>query len=131
MTTYNVTVTREDDLWVAEVHGLPPHLLGITDVEHFADLAVEVRDLIAGLTDTDPDSFSLTWHYVVGDVDVTSQIEHLLGAEDELRAASAEREQARTETLDALRRASVSQAVIGDVLGLSHQRVHQLIKADA
>lgn len=42
-TTYEVWVTREDSLWVADVRGLR-HLLGATDVEHFADLDQEVRD---------------------------------------------------------------------------------------
>ena len=38
-------------------------LIGVTDVGRFADLEVEVRDLVASLTDTDPDAFDLTWHY--------------------------------------------------------------------
>jgi len=58
-TVYEVTVSREDDLWVAVVAGLVP---AATDVEHFGDLETEVRDLIAGLTDSDPDDFALTWH---------------------------------------------------------------------
>ena len=61
MTSYGVTVTRDSGLWVAEIAGLPPRMVGVTDVERFSDLDVEVRDLIAGLTDTDPDSFDLTW----------------------------------------------------------------------
>lgn len=58
MTTYDVTVTREDDLWVADItgEGLGP---AATDVERFADLDTEVRDLIAGLTDADPGSLGL------------------------------------------------------------------------
>lgn len=60
-TTYEVRMTREDNLWVADVRGLPPHLIGATDVERFADLDGEVRDLIAGLTDTDPDDFAIAW----------------------------------------------------------------------
>ena len=63
MITYQVTVTRDSGLWVADIAGLPPNAFGVTDVERFADLDVEVRGLIAGLTDTDPDSFDLTWRY--------------------------------------------------------------------
>lgn len=48
MTAYHVTVTRDSGLWAAVVDGLPPHVVGATDVERFADLDVEVRDLIAG-----------------------------------------------------------------------------------
>jgi hypothetical protein len=60
-----VTISREDDLWVAVVADLPG---GATDVEHFADLESEVPDLIAGLTDADPDAdgFEIDWHYQHG-----------------------------------------------------------------
>jgi hypothetical protein len=61
--TYGVTLTREDQLWTANVDGLPPHMIGITDAERFADLEVEVRDLVAGLTDSDPDTFELSWRW--------------------------------------------------------------------
>lgn len=32
-TTYEVWVTREDNLWVADVRGLSPHLIGATDAD--------------------------------------------------------------------------------------------------
>ncbi len=60
MITYEVTVTRADDLWIADIAGLT----AATEVQQFADLAVEVRDLVAGLTDSDPDDFDLRWHHV-------------------------------------------------------------------
>lgn len=59
--SYTVTVSRQDDRWFAEVDGLPPNMLGATDVPWFGDLDPEVRDLVAGLTQTEPDSFGLTW----------------------------------------------------------------------
>lgn len=42
METYDVTVTREDDLWVAVVHGLPPGVLAAGDWEHFGELHDEL-----------------------------------------------------------------------------------------
>lgn len=81
MTTYEVIVTREDNLWVADVQGLPPHLVGATDVEHFADLDVEVRDLVAGLTDTDPDGITIRWRYEVNGIDVTDKLTRFPPAE--------------------------------------------------
>ncbi|MGH3319347.1 MAG: hypothetical protein ACRDN9_04045 [Streptosporangiaceae bacterium] len=129
MTTYDVAVTREDGLWVAVIDGLPPHTVGATDVERFADLDVEVRDLVAGLTDTDPDDFDLTWRYVVGGVEVTDTVTGWAAAERQLAEASSAREEFRAAVIDQLSRAGASQATIGDVLGLSHQRVHQLAKS--
>ncbi|MBO0835767.1 MAG: MerR [Actinobacteria bacterium] len=129
MIMYEVTVTRDDGLWAAVISGLPPLMIGATDVERFADLDVEVRDLIAGLTDTDPDSFGLAWRYVFGGQDVTEIIIDLTGTEHAYAQAVADRDAARREAIRALLEANLSQSAIGDVLGLSHQRIHQLAKA--
>jgi hypothetical protein len=56
MTSYDGTVTREDNLWVAFVDNV-----GATDVEHFPDLDVELRDYIAGMTDADPGDFAISF----------------------------------------------------------------------
>jgi hypothetical protein len=135
-TAYNVTVTRDDTLWVATVHGLPPHLIAVTDVEHFADLDVEVRDLIAGLTDIDPDALAINWRYDVNGHDVTDQVHRFLAAQSELQEQM-RREQELRESRDAerlallrdLTHAGLSQRAIADAVALSHQRVHQLIKS--
>jgi hypothetical protein len=129
MTSYDVTVTRDGGLWAAVIDGLPSRMVGATDVERFADLDVEVRDLIAGLTDTTPDSFGLRWRYVTDDRDVTSLLEALFASELAYTAAAAARDAARREVILALADGHLSQSAIGDVVGLSHQRVHQLIKA--
>lgn len=129
MTSYDVTVLREDPWWVADITG-PGLGPAATDVEHFADLEVDVRDLIAGLTDSDPDGFDLRWKFVINDVDVTEEFVRLAAAENALGDITRARESARRAVLDELSQAGVSQATIGDVLGLSHQRVHQLLKAN-
>jgi hypothetical protein len=64
--TYRATVAREDNLWVAVVADLPG---GATDVERITGLDLEVRDLIAGLRDIDPDDFEIEWHYEQGGQD--------------------------------------------------------------
>ena len=124
---YDVTVTREDDLWVADITGedLGP---AATDAARFEDLDAEVRDLIAGLADADPVDLELTWRYILGGQDVTSTVQILLLAEKTLQSAERAYESARHLALLALRDAGLSQSVIGDVLGVSHQRVHQLLR---
>jgi hypothetical protein len=126
---YEVTVTRDSGLWVACVDGLPPHAIGVTDVERFPDLDTEVRDLIAGLTESDPDSFDLGWRYVIDGEDMTSVLEAVFGAEIAYRIATAARDEARRKAIRALDHARVPQSAIGEVLGMSHQRVSQLLKA--
>jgi len=128
-TTYEVCVTREDNLWVADVRGLPPHLIGATDVERFADLDGEVRDLIAGLTDAEPDDVAIDWHYEVNGTDVTEKLARFLAVESELRARLAEHDAARIDAVRQLTAAGLSQRAVGDVLGVSHQRVNQLVNS--
>jgi hypothetical protein len=125
MTTYDVTVYREDDLWVADI----PDLVAATDMFRFADLDVEVRDLVSGLTDVDPGSIDLRWRYRAGDDDVTELIEGLFEVELDIQHGTARRDALRQEIISRMSAAGLSQRVIGDVLGLSHQRVHQLAKA--
>lgn len=124
---YDVTVTRADGLWVADITGesLGP---AATDAARFEDLDDEVRDLIAGLADADPDAVELTWRYIVGGKDVTTTVEMYRLVERSLRSAEQAYEDVRHMALLELRDAGLSQSVIGDVLGVSHQRVHQLLK---
>lgn len=132
MTAYDVIVTREDNLWVADIVGLT----AATDVEHFASLDVEVRDLIAGLTDTEPDDFAINWRYEVNGRDVTDRFHRFLAVEAELRAQTRRaqelqerRDAERLALLRDLAEAGLSQRAIGDAVALSHQRVHQIIKS--
>jgi predicted XRE-type DNA-binding protein len=125
MNTYDVTVSREDELWVADITGMT----AATDVLRFSDLDVEVRDLIAGLTDADPDEFEIRWHHRAGDDDVTALIEELAEVEAAAEEATARRDAVRLEIIRRLSAAGLSQRVIADVLGLSHQRVNQLANA--
>jgi hypothetical protein len=102
-----VTVTREDNLWVAD---------------------------IAGLTDTNPDDFVLNWRYEVNGRDVTAQFQRFLAVEAELREQirheeelRATRDAERVALLRELAEAGLSQRVMGDAVSLSHQRVNQII----
>lgn len=125
-TTYDVTVFREDDLWVADI----PQLTAATDMLQFADLDVEVRDLVSGLTDVDPRSFDLRWRFLAGGDDITDAVVELGQLDSTIRSMTERRDAVRREIIRRMGAAGVSQRAIGDVLGLSHQRVHQLAAAD-
>lgn len=129
MSAYHVTVTRQDGAWFADIDGLAPNLIGATDVPRFADLDVEVRDLIAGLTDADPEEFDLAWRIMFGDTDVTNLISELEHVEATLDALEAQRDDMRAGLIRAGMAAELSQAVIADVLRVSQQRVGQLANA--
>ena len=53
--------------------------------------------------------------------------QHLMDAERELRRLQQEHERARKEAIEALSQAGLSQRVMADAVGLSHQRINQLL----
>lgn len=127
MTTYDVTVTREDNLWVADVHGLPKGVVSANDWEHFAELHDELPDLYGALLQADPATLTFRYRYEVNGEDVTAQLRSYLDAEGDFRAVQQNQERARKEALAALTGAGLSQRAMADVVGISHQRVNQLI----
>lgn len=122
--TYSVDVSREDGLWVAVVEGLPA---GATDVEKFAELPDAVRDLIASLRDIEPDSFWIDWRYRLGSRDLTALIENLREWDHLVEHAVRQRDATRSATIESMRSAGLSYREIADVIGVSHQRVGQLV----
>lgn len=123
--SYDVTVMREDDLWVADIAGLT----AATQTDDFDRLDVEVRDLVAGLTDTEPHEFDLRWHHVWGDDDVTGLLVELEEVHHAAAEITARRDELRREIIRRGQAAKLSQRVIADALGLSHQRVNQIARA--
>lgn len=123
--TYTATVTREDGLWVTVVAELSP---AATDVDHFDEIKPAVRDLIGGLTDTNPEAgeFWVQWKFVQNDRNYTPAIEQLEAVELEADRATVERDAVRRAAIQSMRRAGLSLRDIADVVGISHQRVHQL-----
>ena len=121
---HSVIVSREDDLWVAVVEGIPA---GATDVERFEDLPEAVRDLISTLLDVEPDSFWIDWHYRQGGHDLTGLIAGLREWEDLAERAVRNRDASRKAVVTAMHAAGLSYREIADVIGISHQRVGQLI----
>ena len=81
------------------------------------------------MTDADPSSFDLHWHYRAGDDDVTDLVQELGEIEIARAHTTARRDSLRREIIGRMSAAGLSQRAIGDVLGLSHQRVHQLASA--
>lgn len=127
--TYRVTVEREEQLWTAVVDGLPTGVFGATDTDHFGDLDDMVRDLVVTITDAPPDAFDLTWRYAQGASDYTAELEQAQYWTEQFRVAEAGRDACRSAAAEAMARAGLSQRAIGDALGLSHQRIGQILGA--
>jgi hypothetical protein len=123
VTTYKVNVTREDNSWVAIADGVPG---AAADDEHFDELAVDIRDAIGFLTNSDRDSFDIAWNVNLGGRDLSTDLNAAWDAEHRRAALEAERDVARKRAIDQMRKAGISFRQIGEVLGVSHQRVQQI-----
>lgn len=127
-TKYTVDVHREDNKWIAIVAEVRA---AATEVDDFAELDTEVRDLVSGLQDREPDSFELEWRFSQGGRDYTESVNALQHWEAETAQALANRDRARLEIITTLRDWGMSQRAIAEVVGTSHQRVAQLLAGAA
>lgn len=127
MKQYDVTVSREGSLWTAVVDGLPPGVVGAMDYDTFADLHSGLPWFIADLTDAEPGDFAINWRYEINGYDVTEALHSLAKATEEFQRVHTTQEQARKAALNALADAGLSQRAMAEVLGVSHQRVNQLV----
>jgi hypothetical protein len=124
---YTVRVTREGTLWVAGVAGdLGKGIVATADYERFADIEPGMREVIADATDRDPASFTIALRYAFGGPDTTWRVREYLAAERAAQAAQERCDRARADLITALH-GSLSLRAIADLVGLSHQRVHQIV----
>lgn len=123
MKTYEATVTREDGYWVAVIPGLRG---GATEARTIANLKVEVRDLVAGLLELDDDAFEVELKF--GE-DFDSAVGQLVDAQERLAKAREEYEVAQRDAVRALAEKNISTRDSAQLIGVSHQRVSQLLNA--
>lgn len=122
MTTYSVTYRRDpgDDAWLVDVEGMPDvHTFGRT----LEEAAVNAREAIAVTVDADESKVELQEHFVVAEVNV-EELADLRDRAQELHEIYLSRQRAA-----ALRLAEegVSRRDSARMLGVSHQRVQQLV----
>ena len=129
--TYTITVIRDDNLWAAQIGGLPPGRIGVTDVGTSPTSRPRCPISLPGSTDADPDEFDLVWRYVQHDHDYTAALEQSHEWQRRLAEAEANRDRYRAAAAHDMTRAGLSQRAIGDALGVSHQRVGQILAAPA
>ena len=125
--TYTVRVSREGKWWIGQVDGV---VGAATEVARLAELDTEVRDLLAGLLDRDDEDFDLSWDMsaILGS-DGQAVWQAYRAERDDLSALTVKVEANRIATLRALREAGVSVRDSAALVGLSHQRVAQLLAA--
>ncbi|WP_298179307.1 MerR [Saccharomonospora sp.] len=126
-TTYTVTVTRDEDVWLAEATTRDGRPVTALDFDDFDDLHTTMPEAIADMIDTDPADITIDWRYEIMGHDITEPLKAAKAASAELKRVQSKRDQALSFAITSMRDAGLSQAVIGDVVGLSKQRVSQIL----
>ena len=121
---YEVVVSREDGVWVALVKGLRG---GATESRRLDRLEAEVRDLVSGLTDVDPDDLDLEFRLSPAlPAAALKALKTYQAASAKLQAAREEYDRAQVAAVSQLSDAQVSLRDSGHLVGLSFQRVQQI-----
>jgi hypothetical protein len=119
------TVTREGRWWMIHV----PELDKTTQARTLAEATFMARDLVAAILDVDIDTVEVTLRVELPGLDAA--LHRLATAEQASRAAREEESQARHDVAELLTSLGVSMRDSGIILGLSHQRVAQLLTGHA
>ena len=121
MASYRATVARDGRLWLVRVDGV-----GSTQARHLRELDTMAKDLIALMTNDNPEEVVVDY-----DIRLPAEVADHLRRSEALRAASAEAQAAAAAEVRSAARQLHEQGValrdVGKVLGVSHQRAHQLV----
>lgn len=122
MTTYSVTYRRDpgDDAWLVQVEGMPDVLTFGRTLE---EAAVNACEAIAVTVNIEESEVELDEHFAVADVDV-EDLASLRDRAQELHEIYLSRQRAAALRLA---EAGVSRRDSARMLGISHQRVQQLV----
>jgi len=122
---YRVNVVRSGDWWAIEVPELPGTFSQVRRLDQVEDAA---REAIAMMTDTSESEFIMDVHIESG-----PDIDALLAAlKESVAAAKAAREREgadRRAVIEELRSKGLPNRDVAKLIGLSHQRVAQILKA--
>lgn len=125
MTAYEATMVRDGKWWMVSI----PSIDGLTQARRLSEAKEMAREHIAASENVPLNDVTVNLRYapIGGIEDVTNRITSI--AEARARAAELERAatQQATELARALTAADIPLRDIGAMLGVSHQRAHQLI----
>lgn len=129
--TYDVTVTRDRRWWmirIPELDGVNGNIEGITQARRLSDIGDEARSYISTVADIAPSTVSMSISVRVGDTDISARAAELSRAREEADAAAEKVAELSAGVAGDLVAAGVPVRDVGTVLGVSHQRAHQLAR---
>jgi hypothetical protein len=127
MRTYHAQVARQGKWWMVRV----PEIDGLTQARRFSEVEEMARSLLAIALDIPENSFGLRVELeAVEDVRVTERLDALHEAEKKAQESQAEVRRASHSLAVDLAYQGVPVRDIGAILGVSHQRAHQLVHSE-
>ena len=126
MKAYRVDVVRDEGWWI--MHARIPRTIIYSQAKRVDDVEPMIRDAIAGVLDVDPESFAIELTFDL-DSDVLDQVAR--AREVSLEAAEVQERASRESraAVQALRNEGLTLKEAGYFLGVSPQRVAQLLNA--
>jgi hypothetical protein len=126
MKTYRVDVVRDEGWWI--MHARIPRTIIYSQAKRVDGVEPMIRDAIAGVLDVDPESFAIELTFDLNS-DVLDQVAR--AREVSLEAAEVQERASRESraAVQALRNAGLTLKEAGYFLGVSPQRVAQLLNA--
>ena len=120
MAVYDVMIERDGAFWLVFIEGLD----GLTQAHAVAEVPLMARSYIALVTGKNPDDITIGAVHVK---DVGDEIARIKSLRQQAKESRAEATRLSRSVAASLRRQGASLTDIGSILGLSHQRVAQLI----
>ena len=126
MKTYRVDVVRDEGWWI--MHARIPRTIIYSQAKRVDDVEPMIRDAIAGVLDVEPESFAIELTFDLNS-DVLDQVAR--AREVSLEAAEVQERASRESraAVQALRNEGLTLKEAGYFLGVSPQRVAQLLNA--
>ena len=126
MKTYQVDVVKDEGWWI--MHARIPRTIIYSQARRIDDIEFMIRDAIAGALDVDPQSFGIELTFDL-DSDVLDQVSR--AREASLEAAEVQERASRESrsAVQALRREGLTLKEAGYFLGVTPQRVAQLLNS--
>ncbi len=126
MKTYRIDVVRDEGWWI--MHARIPRTIIYSQAKRVDDVEPMIRDAIAGVLDVDSESFAIELTFDL-DSDVLDQVAR--AREASLEAAEIQERASRESraAVQALRKEGLTLKEVGFFLGVTPQRVAQLLNS--
>lgn len=126
MKTYQVDVARDEGWWI--MHARIPRTIIYTQAKRIDEIEPMIRDAIAGVLDVDPEAFAIELTFDL-DARVLGQVNRAREASTEAAEVQERASRESRAAAQALRKEGLTLKEAGYFLGVTPQRVAQLLNS--